>query len=158
MIDLGYGVSQDPASSLVLRDAILSRHEALRGMAFESVDRADRQVASEADVARLREAARTFYRTVEDTLAFEDEALPPALRDVIGCGAVLLEQIEEDHRRQREALAAALSALEPDTLPSLELATELRAFVAELLRDLEREDEALLDAQLDALATDSQGG
>jgi hypothetical protein len=158
MIDLGYRASQDPTSSRVLRDAILSRHDALRGMAVESVDYADRQVTSEADVARLRAGARTFYRVVEDYLAFEEQALPPALRDVIGWGSVLLEQIEEDHRRQREALATALSALEPESMPWFELASELRAFAAALLRDLEREDEALLNAQLDAIATDSEGG
>jgi hypothetical protein len=158
MIDLGYSFAQDPMSSRTLRDAILSRHDALRGIAVENVDRADRQVTSEADVATLRAGARTFYRTVEDYLAFEEEALPPALRDVIGWGPVLLEQIEEDHRRQREALAIALAALEPEPLPWFELATELRAFAVELLRDLEREDEALLNAQLDAIANDGQGG
>jgi hypothetical protein len=157
MIDLGYRSAQDPMSSRTLRDAILSRHDALRGIAAESVDRADRQVRSEADVASLRAGARTFYRIVEDYLAFEEQALPPALRDVIGWGAVLLEQIEEDHRRQREALAA-LSALGSDTAPWLEIADELRAFAIELLRDLEREDEALLNAQLDAIANDSAGG
>jgi hypothetical protein len=158
MINLLYRSAQDPASSRVLRDAILSRHEALRGMAAENVDWAERQVTSEADVARLRAGARIFYRTVEDYLEFEDEALPPALRDVIGWGTVLLEQIEQDHRRQREALAAALSARDLDAMPWYELASELRAFAADLLRDLEREDEALLNAQLDAIATDAEGG
>ena len=158
MIDHGYGPVQDPASSRGLRDAILSRHDALRGLAVENADWAERPVTSELEVARLRAGARMFYRSVEDYLAFEDEALPPALRDVIGWGSVLLEQIEEDHRRQREALAAALSARELDTMPWHELAVELRAFAADLLRDLEREDEALLDAQLDDLASDSPGG
>jgi hypothetical protein len=158
MIDLGYRALQEPASSRVLRDAILTRHDALRGMAVESVDWAERLMTSEADVARLRAGARMFYRSVEDYLAFEDEALPPALRDVIGWGPVLLEQIEEDHRRQREALATALMALEPDAMPWFELASVLRGFAADLLRDLEREDEALLNAQLDAIASDSPGG
>ncbi|HVU50488.1 MAG TPA: hemerythrin domain-containing protein [Polyangia bacterium] len=158
MIELQQRAVHDPSSSRVFRDAILSRHDALRGMALESVEWADRPMSSEADVARLRAGARTFYRTVEDYLAFEEEALPPALRDVIGWGPVLLEQIEEDHRRQREALANALLALEPESMSCFELANALRGFAAELLRDLEREDEALLNAQLDALANDSEGG
>ena len=54
MIDLGYRALQEPASSRVLRDAILTRHDALRGMAVESVDWAERLMTSEADVARLR--------------------------------------------------------------------------------------------------------
>jgi S-formylglutathione hydrolase FrmB len=158
MIDLGYRVAQEPMSSRVLRDAIFARHDALRGMVAENVGKADREATSEADVASLRAGARSFYRTVEDYLAFEDEALPPALRDVIGWGTVLLEQIEEDHRRQREALATVVSALEPGAHSWFEVASDLRAFAADLLRDLEREDEALLNAQLDDLATDAEGG
>ena len=158
MIDFEERAAHDPASSGVLRDAILSRHDALRGMAVESADWAERQATSAAEIARLRRGARAFYRTVEEYLAFEQEALPPALRDVIGWGQVLLEQIEEDHRRQREALATRLSAREPDSMSWFELASELRAFAADLLRDLDREDEALLNAQLDAIANDSEGG
>jgi hypothetical protein len=34
----------------------------------------------------------------------------------------------------------------------------VRAFAASLMRDIETEEEALLDADLDALATDGAGG
>jgi hypothetical protein len=158
MIDLGYGAPGDLSSSRGLRDAILSSHDTLRGMLVETVDGAGPRGAAGADLGALRAGARRLYHTVAAYLAFEEQALPPALRDVIGWGAVLQQQIEEDHRRQREALAAAQSALEPDALSWGQLANDLRSFAAELLRDLEREDAALLNAQLDAIATDSEGG
>jgi hypothetical protein len=158
MIDLGSRAAADPLSSGGLRDAILSHHDALRSVLAETVGRTEPQAMAGTDLAMLRAGARRLYETVEAHLAFEERALPPALRDIIGWSSVLQERIEEDHRRLRDALATALSALEPDTLSWFELASDVRAFAAVLLRDLEREDEALLDAQLDAIANDSEGG
>jgi hypothetical protein len=158
MIVLGHGAPGESSSSRGLRDTILSSHDTLRGLLVETVGRADPRAAARADLGALRAGALRLYHTVAAYLAFEEQALPPALRDVIGWGPVLQEQIEEDHRRQRQALAAAQTALEPDALSWSELADDLRAFAADLLRDLEREDEALLNAQLDAIATDSEGG
>jgi hypothetical protein len=158
MIDLGYRAVAEPMSSRGLRDAILSHHEALRGVLVEAVGRTDPEARPATDLDTLRAGARRLYETVEAHLAFEERALPPALRDVIGWGAVLQDRIEQDHRRQRDALATAVSALEPESQSWFELASALRAFAVALLRDLEREDEALLDAQLDAIATDSEGG
>jgi hypothetical protein len=158
MIDLGHGLASEPMSSSSLRDAILSRHDELRGIVAEAVDLADSPGRAGRDLEALRASARRLYLTLEEVLTFEDQALPPALRDVIGWGAVLREQIEEDHRRQREAIASALSALEPDSLSWSELASELRAFAGAILRDIENEEAALLNATLDAIATDSEGG
>jgi hypothetical protein len=158
MIDLGSRATVDPASSRYLRDAILSRHDVLRDLVAETVARTEARELAETDLDTLRARVRRLYQTVESYLAFEERALPPALRDLIGLGALVQEQIEEDHRKLRGDLATAQSALEPQTLSWFELASDLRAFAAELLRDLDREDEALLNAQLDALASDSQGG
>jgi hypothetical protein len=158
MIDLGHESATEPMSSSSLRDAILSRHDELRGVLAETVDLADSPARVGRDVEKLRAGAKRLYLTVEEVLTFEDQALPPALRDVIGWGAVLREQIEQDHRRQREALASALSALEPESLSWSELASELRSFAGAILRDIENEEAALLNAYLDAIATDSEGG
>jgi hypothetical protein len=158
MIDFGRGAVAEPLSSNSFRDAILSRHDALRGVLAETVDFADARTSPGTDIETLRAVARRLYRTLEEQLTFEDLALTPALRDVIGWGSVLREQIERDHLRQREALAAAFLALEPGSMSYAELADEVRAFAGALLRDLESEDEALLNASLDAIATDSEGG
>ena len=89
---------------------------------------------------------RTLFLTLEEHLTFEAQAFPLALRDVIGWGAVLQGEIEESHARQRQALATALAALEPETLSWVELTRNVRAFAASLMRDIETEEAAALAA------------
>jgi hypothetical protein len=135
-----------------MRAALLVRHDEVRGLVARTVGRAD--VRSDAE---LEADARRLARGVEELLAFEEQALPPALRDVIGWGAVLQAQIEEDHRRQRAALATARSALATPRSRAA-LTDAVRALAAEVLRDLDDEDDALMNASLDALVSDSAGG
>jgi hypothetical protein len=144
----------DPMSSSGVRDAIVSRHEGLRVLVAETVELA--RTSSEPDA--LRAHARSLYHAFEEHLSFEERAFPEALHDVIGWGPVLQEQIEREHLKEREALASALSALEPDTLSFGELASSVRAFAAALLDDIEREEAALLNAELDYTANDAEGG
>jgi hypothetical protein len=158
MMDLGHGQAVEPLSSSSFRDAIFSRHDLLRGVVAETVELAAPGARAGTDLDTLRASARRLYHTLEEVLAFEDEALPPALRDVIGWGAVLQEQLEHEHSRQRQALAAALSALEPASLSYVELANDVRAFADALLRDIDSEEDALLNGYLDEMAVDSAGG
>lgn len=158
MIDMGYEAAVEPMSSSGLRNAILSQHDVLRGLLAETVRLSTPKARSRGELEMLRARVRALYLTLEEHLTFEQQVFPQALRDVIGWGAVLQEQIEDSHTRQRQVLATALSALEPDTLTWGELARTVRAFATNVLRDLEREEAALLNAELDAIATDSAGG
>src|SRR5262249_39281625 len=110
------------------------------------------------DVDRLRARARGLYLTLHANLAFEERAFPVALRDLIGLGPAVQDQIRKTHARQRQVLASALEALEPRKQSWAELARDVREVAANVLHDLEREEAALLDADLDALATDAEGG
>ena len=158
MINVGWLRTQEPSSSGGFRNAILSQHDMLRGLLAEAVDLAAPRMMSREDLDALKERVRGLYLTLEDHLAFEEHAFPQALRDVIGWGPVLQAQIEESHARQRRALAAAFSALEPSSLSPAQLAREVRSLAASLLDDIDGEDAALLNADLDAIATDSEGG
>ncbi len=91
-------------------------------------------------------------------MAFEEGVLPAALRDVIGWGAVIQQQMEEDHVRQREALALAISAIGPTGLSGAELVDNVQSFATTLLIDMESEERGLLNADLDAMAGDAKGG
>ena len=91
-------------------------------------------------------------------MAFEEAVLPAALRDVIGWGAVIQQQMEEDHVRQRETLALAISAIGPTGLSGAELVENVRSFAITLLVDMESEERGLLNADLDAMAGDAKGG
>ena len=158
MIDLGQGMRVEGASSGALRKALLAEHDQLRGFLNETVDDASARAVGGGELGLLRAQVRHLYVTIEEHLAFEKVALPQALRDVIGWGAVLQEQIEERHAEERAALAEALKALEPETISPVEVARELRALAMRVLSDIESEDAALLNADLDAIATDSSGG
>jgi hypothetical protein len=151
-----YRPSSEPLSSGRFRDVIVAEHDTLRRLIAQTVEVANSSVAGELD--ELRAAARQLYVTLEEHMSFEDQMLPVALRDVIGWGPALEARIAEDHERQRQEVVGALEALEADTLSWAELAAVVRAFATNLLLDMEREEEGLLDAELDAMSTDSEGG
>jgi hypothetical protein len=145
-------------SSSDARDAIVSRHEQLRGLVTETIHCADGATTSEPDFEPLRAHARKLYEEFSKHMDFEERILATALGDVIGWGAVLQAEIEEGHQRQRATLASAMSALEPNGLSRDRLAESVRAAAGTLLLDLKSEERCLLHADLDAIATDGQGG
>jgi hypothetical protein len=145
-------------SSSKARDEILSQHAALRRLLAETAAAAERAAVSRGELDALREQARALYEALAAHMAFEERVLPAALRDVIGWGAVIQQQMEEDHLRQRETLACAIAAIAPDGLTGAELVENVRAFALTLLVDIETEEQGLLEADLDEIAGDGRGG
>jgi hypothetical protein len=150
--------TEESLSSSDARDAILSRHDELRGLVTETIHRAEGATKSERELEPLRARARQLYEAFEDHMDFEEELLGAALRDVIGWGDVLQAQMHEGHAKQRATLASAFSALVPGSLSRARVVESVRTFTDTLLRDLKSEERCLLHADLDAIATDSQGG
>jgi len=153
-----YKRASEPMSSSHFREAILAEHDALRRLLAETLGLAESEAVTAAELDQLRARVRQLYIRLEEHLSFEERMLPTALRDVIGWGQALEAQIAEDHARQRREVEETLSALDAETLSRRDLATSLRAFADTLLRDMEMEEAGLLDADLDALATDGEGG
>lgn len=150
--------TQEPLSSSEARDAILSRHDELRGLVTETIHYADDATLSNRSFEPLRAHARELYEAFQTYMDFEEQILPAALRDLIGWGAVVRAEIEEGHERQRAILASAMSALEPEDLSPTRLVENVRTIVDTLLHDLQTEERYLLNADLDAIAIDSHGG
>jgi hypothetical protein len=148
----------DEMSSSEARDQIFSQHGKLRGLLAETVALADRVPTSDADLEAVRGRAQALYDALATHMAFEEQVLPAALRDVIGWGAVIREQMEEDHLRQRESLARAIAAVGPTGLSGAALVENVRSFAVTLLLDMASEERGLLTADLDALASDAKGG
>ncbi|HET6146835.1 MAG TPA: hypothetical protein VFH68_04840 [Polyangia bacterium] len=149
---------EDSLSSSDARDAILSRHDQLRGLVSETIHFAEGATRSDREFEPLRAQARELYEAFEEHMDFEEELLATALRDVIGVGDILQAQMQQGHAKQRATLASAISALEPGGLSRARVVESVRAFVDALLRELNSEERCLLHADLDAIATDSQGG
>jgi hypothetical protein len=156
--DLGTTMTVEPLSSSEARDAILSRHEHLRDLVSETMLFAEGAGESDRELEPLRVHARELYAAFEEHMDFEEDILATALRDVIGVGAVLQAQIEEEHERQRATLESAMSALEPERLTCARVVESVRVFADSLLLDLKSEERCLLYADLDAIAVDGQGG
>jgi hypothetical protein len=158
MIAAGRRSWVEPSSSSAFRNAILARHDVLRDLVADTVHLAERRPRARSDVDRLRQRARDLYLALAANLAFEERAFPVALRDLIGWGPVLQDQIRHAHARQRQAIASALSSLKPKSVSWVELVQHVQTIAANVLNDLEKEEAALLNADLDAMATDAQGG
>jgi hypothetical protein len=113
---------------------------------------------TEPDFDALRRHAKKLYQSLAEHMSFEEEVLPTALRDVIGWGAALQAQMEEDHEKQRATLTAALATVGPMGLTGAELIKSVRAFAGTILTDMEKEERGLLQADFDAMASDGHGG
>jgi hypothetical protein len=148
----------DEMSSSEVRDQIFVQHGMLRGLLAETMAIADSVPTSAAELDALRARAQALYDALAKHMAFEEGVLPAALRDVIGWGAVIQQQMEEDHVRQREALALAISAIGPTGLSGAELVDNVQSFATTLLVDMDSEERGLLNADLDAMAGDAKGG
>jgi hypothetical protein len=145
-------------SSAEARDEIFLQHDMLRGLLAEVVTVADLVAASGRDFEILRQRAKALYEALAAHMTFEEQVLPAALRDVIGWGAVIQQTLEEDHARQREIIATAISEIGPDGLSGDALIESVRAFVDTLIVDMKSEERGLSQADFDALAADSRGG
>lgn len=144
-------------SSDEARGRILAQHEVLRMLLASVVGIADRTAASE-EFETLRERARLLYETLAVHMTFEEQLLPAALRDVIGCGVMIREGLQEEHARQRRAIADAIAEIGPNGLSGAALIERVQAFADMLLVDMDSEERSLLRADLDALSNDSHGG
>jgi hypothetical protein len=151
----------EPMSSSDARAAILSSNEELRGLVEETMHVAQETTESmteSVDFEPLRLHAKDLFAAFAEHMEFEERILPTALCDVIGWGPELRAQMEEDHERCRASLAAAMLALEPDSLSAGRMIERIRELADALLVDLNSEERYLLTADLDALTNDSEGG
>jgi hemerythrin-like domain-containing protein len=138
------------------RNAILEQHEQLRQLVIETSEAAALGPTTTRALDALRAKARTLYLSLDEHMRFEESVLEAALRDVVGRGAELHAQLEEEHQRQRTVLTAAMSELGRGDLPGAEIVDGVRRFVDALVREMDIEEQVLLSADVDALLVDGQ--
>jgi hypothetical protein len=148
----------EPLSSSDARAAIRMCQDELRGLVSETLQLVDGAARSSRDCGPLRAHALELYEALEQHVDFEERILPTALRDVIGWGSLLQAQIEECHARQRAMLAAVTASLKPENLPRADLVHSVHALADAILLDLNNEERCLVTADVDAMATDGEGG
>jgi len=128
-----------------LRERILRDHERLRAL-LDEVDRQAIQAAGESAEAAdgLRALGLQLLSRFSEHLALEDRVLAPALRRAGVAGRERAEQLDADHREQRELLDYLLTKLRDPSRPAAVLATEWCSFVELLLDDMAHEELTIL--------------
>jgi hypothetical protein len=140
------------------REQIFVQHGVLRVRLAEMAEAADQAEGAGGGLEVLRARASSLYEALAAHMAFEEQVLAAALRDVVGWGAVIQQKLEDDHDRQRAMLVEAIRATGPAGLTGLELVENVRVFARTLLHDMATEERGLLEAEFDALSRDGQGG
>jgi len=129
-----------------VRERILSDHESLRGL-LEEVDQQAFQVGrgAEEGVGRLRPLGLQLLRQFSEHLALEDRLLAPALRRAGPAGRERAEQLDADHREQRELLDYLLDKVRDRSRPATVVAADWRNFIELVLDDMAQEEATILE-------------
>lgn len=126
-----------------VRLQILEEHRALRETLAVVEGLCGRLEGGDLEAASLlRDFSRTLYHRFAAHLVLEDHVLLPAIRDIAGDESA--EQLQVEHREQRELLGYLLGRLAHPGRPALLLARELQQFAALLQEDMRHEEETLL--------------
>jgi hemerythrin-like domain-containing protein len=144
-----------------VRRRILSDHELIRAAVSELDSIADRILAGEEHLSgRLRERGKHLYLKLCDHLDLEDAILVRALRDVGNVGAQRADDLEVEHREQRELLTYLVGRLEDSTHPPILLVRDFLGYTSLLRDDMKAEEANLLNFGLlrnDAEAVGTHG-
>ena len=129
-----------PAS---VRDQVRKQHAALRVVLEDAL--ATTAGSTDRDVKRFSAMARDLCERFCAHLAFEDEALPPVLAVLDSWGPERVMSMHEEHTRQRRVLdeLRLMSEVGPS---AQELTAALNKLAAVLLRDMDEEEESLLQS------------
>jgi len=142
-------LSADPGTVSLLRKAILDQHAGLSEL-LDSVEVAARRVqgGDRSVLKLLRERGHELHERMSEHLEFGDRWLVPVIRELDAWGSERAQQIEEEHRGQRELLCFVLERLEDRAAPVQLLAEQLRSFILSLRDDMHYEEQSILSEEL----------
>ena len=146
MIDLGWSAPMADVDAGTARRGILWQHERIRALLRKAAAVAESALDGDADSSTaVAEVIADISSTMEAHLAFEERLLIPLFAAGSIGGAQRGEQLKDEHRRQREVLAAIhREACAQPLLPML--AAKLAFLTAWLFADMDEEEGWLLAA------------
>ena len=132
-----------------VRRHVLSDHVTIRGMLL-SVESVAKKVIDEEHhlVGALRLEGEGLLAFLREHMRWEDRYLAPALREADSWGSARAEQLESDHREQRQLLQHSLETIEEQSRPPALIARNMLDLVRLLREDIEHEESALLDERV----------
>ena len=132
-----------------VRRHILADHVTVRGMLLSVESLAQQVIAGERNLTgALRLEGEGLLAFLREHMSWEDRYLAPALRAADAWGAARAEQLESDHREQRQLLQHSLETTEDESRPPVLVARNLLDLVQLLRQDIEDEESALLDERV----------
>ena len=143
MTELGWSAPTARVDAGTARRGILWQHERIRELLGKARAVAESALDGEADGSPPAVAAiiADLHSTMEVHLTFEERVLLPLLAES-AVGAQRADRLREEHRRQREVLAAIhREAREQPQLPTL--AAKLAFLTSWLRADMEEEERSL---------------
>jgi len=144
----------------LVRTRVLAEHGELRALLDDVEHLATLAAANRRALPALRARARNLYRKFASHIDLEDCILAPALREVVGWGAMLSARLAEEHRRQREQLRHAIALIESDEASGTRVIASIRRFSRALASDMKEEEDEILRSDLlhDHVFADGESG
>ena len=132
-----------------IRKHVLSDHVTIRGMLLSVETIAKQVLEGERNlVGALRLEGEGLLTFLREHMGWEDRYQGPALRAADAWGPARAEQLDSDHREQRQLLEHSLATLEDQSRPPALIARNLLDLVELLRQDVEDEESALLDEKV----------
>ena len=146
-----------------IRQQVLDDHETIRGILLSLEDLSRRVIGGQQGLAGpLRLEGETLLSRLRHHMHWEDVHLRPALLEVPGAwGKERAEELDRDHREQRDLLSDALDRVQDPSRPPSLVARNLLDLVELLRADMEQEERDLLDERVlrdDLVAIDAETG
>jgi uncharacterized coiled-coil protein SlyX len=133
----------------LVRSQVLAQHVELRALlerALGSGGLAD-AATGQLDMDSLATSVRELCARFKAHLTFEEEALKPVFAVIDAWGPERVRDLETEHARQRRELDTLVARVQSgDDVEQMALA--LRGLAADLLRDMEEEEQGCLRASL----------
>ena len=146
MIELGWSAPMADVDAGTARRGILWQHARIRELLRKAGTIADAALDGEAaSSTAVADAVADIYSTMEAHLVFEESVLIPLFAAGAAGGAKRGEHLKDEHKRQREVLAAIHR--EACAQPQLPMLAAKLAFLTEwLFADMDEEERWLLAA------------
>ncbi len=159
------GALEDTMAPGQVRSVILAEHSHLRGLLDLTQQAAQRVLSGggfgDDAVRAVRERAQHLRTALFAHLELENRVLVPAIREVPAFGPNRAELVLREHAEQTRLVNSVLTMLDDRHHPPAALAAEVQRLVENLRRDMDNEEEALLNEFLlrdEMIPVDAEAG
>jgi len=160
-----HGLRDESMAPSQVRSVIMAEHAHLRGLLDLTEEAAQRVLSGggfgDDALQAIRDRAHHLRTALFAHLELENRVLVPAIREVPGFGPDRADRVLLEHAEQKKAVDGTLMMLDDQSHPAAALAAEVERLVQALRKDMDLEEEALLNEFLlrdEMIPTDAEVG